>query len=102
MFPGRVLWATLHAIDDDDLGVAQRAENAATIARMGMAQFALACAAIDAVVLGRTGDREARRRSMADVRARMRQPPAQLRGCMHVAASCSSRGRPCATGGATR
>jgi DNA-binding CsgD family transcriptional regulator len=72
VFPGRVLWATLHAIDDDDLGVGQRAENAATIARKGMAQFGLACAAIDAVVLGRTGDRQGATALMADVRARMR------------------------------
>ena len=72
VFPGRVLWATLHAIDDDDLGVGQRAENTGTIARMGMAQFALACSAIDAVVLGRTGDRDGATALMADVRTRMR------------------------------
>ena len=41
VFPGRVLWATLHAIDDDDLGVAQRAENAGAVGRMGMSQFGL-------------------------------------------------------------
>jgi DNA-binding CsgD family transcriptional regulator len=72
VFPGRVLWATLHAIDDDDLGVAQRAENAGAAGRMGMAQFGLACDAIDAVVLGRTGDRAGATALMADVRARLR------------------------------
>jgi DNA-binding CsgD family transcriptional regulator len=72
VFPGRVLWATLHAIDDDDLGVAQRAENAAAVGRMGMAQFALVCEAIEAVVLGRTGDRDAATAKMVDIRARMR------------------------------
>ncbi len=72
VFPGRVLWATLHAIDDDDLGVAQRAENAAAVGRMGMAQFGLVCDAIEAVVLGRTGDRAGATALMSDVRARMR------------------------------
>ena len=39
---------------------------------MGMAQFGLACSAIEAVVLGRTGDRAGATALMADVRARMR------------------------------
>jgi DNA-binding CsgD family transcriptional regulator len=72
VFPGRMLWATLHAIDDDDLGVAQRAENAAAVTRMGMAHPRLACDAIEAVVLGRTGDRDGATALLADVRARMR------------------------------
>ena len=39
---------------------------------MGMAQFGLVCDAIEAVVLGRTGDRAGATALMADVRARMR------------------------------
>ena len=39
VFPGRLLWATLRAIDDDDLGAAVRAEVAEAIARVGMAVF---------------------------------------------------------------
>ena len=72
VFPGRVLWATLHAIDDDDLGVTQRAENAGAVGRLGMSQFGLVCQAIEAVVLGRTGDRAGATALMADVRARLR------------------------------
>jgi DNA-binding CsgD family transcriptional regulator len=56
VFPGRVLWATLHAIDDDDLGAAARAENTEAAARIGMPHFALAADAIEAVVLGREGN----------------------------------------------
>jgi DNA-binding CsgD family transcriptional regulator/tetratricopeptide (TPR) repeat protein len=56
VFPGRVFWATLHAIDDDDLGVAARMEYAETAARIGMPMFLLAADAIEAVTLGRTGD----------------------------------------------
>ena len=72
VFPGRVLWATLHAIDDDDLGVAQRAENAGAVGRMGMSQFGLVCQAIEAVVLGRTGDPAGATALMAEVRAALR------------------------------
>jgi DNA-binding CsgD family transcriptional regulator len=56
VFPGRVYWATLHAIDDEDLGVAARAEYAETAARIGMLPFLLAADAIEAVALGRSGD----------------------------------------------
>jgi ATP/maltotriose-dependent transcriptional regulator MalT len=55
VFPGRLLWAALHAIDDDDFGVAARAENREAAARIGMPHFALAVDAIEAVVLGREG-----------------------------------------------
>ncbi len=79
VFPGRVLWATLHAIDDDDLGVTQRAENAASVGRMGMAQFVPRCAKhIEAVVLGRTGDRAGATALMADV----------ARGCVVSSTAC--------------
>jgi DNA-binding CsgD family transcriptional regulator len=72
VFPGRVLWATLHAIDDDDFGVAQRAENAGAVGRMGMSQFGLVCQAIEAVVLGRTGDPAGATALMAEVRSALR------------------------------
>jgi DNA-binding CsgD family transcriptional regulator len=55
VFPGRTLWAAVHAIDDDDFGVAARAENAEAAARIGMSHFTLAVDAIEAVVLGREG-----------------------------------------------
>ena len=55
VFPGRTLWAAVHAIDDDDLGAAARAENAEAAARIGMPHFTLAVDAIEAVVLGREG-----------------------------------------------
>ena len=101
MFPGRVLWATLHAIDDDDLGVAARAENAAAaVGRMGMAQFGLVCDAIEAVVLGRTGD--ARGRDRADGRRPCTDAaPAARYASMHVQELLMA-GRRCATAGATR
>lgn len=56
VFPGRVFWAILHTIDDDDLGVAARAEYAEAAARIGMPPFLLAADAIEAVALGRSGD----------------------------------------------
>ena len=44
-----------------------------------MAQFGLVCDAIEAVVLGRTGDRAGATALMADVRAPAAPPAAQLR-----------------------
>ena len=59
VFPGRILWALLHTIDDDDLGVAARAELAEATARMGLPFFEACGELIEAVAIGRQGDAEA-------------------------------------------
>ncbi|MFC5138659.1 ATP-binding protein [Actinomycetospora rhizophila] len=55
VFPGRALWALLHTIEDDDLGVAARAEFGEVAARIGLDLFRYAHTAAEAVALGRTG-----------------------------------------------
>ena len=56
VFPGRVWWATLHAIDDDDLGAAAREEFAESAKVVGLPSIMLDLAVVDAVILGRRGD----------------------------------------------
>jgi DNA-binding CsgD family transcriptional regulator len=56
IFIGRVTWALLHAIDDADLGAAARAEYRTATSSMGAAVFEAYDEAIEAVVLGRSGD----------------------------------------------
>lgn len=75
VFPGRLFWGTLHAIDDDDLGVAAHTELAQTAARVGIRQFQLAVDAIKAVVLGRSGDLDAATALMARTCAAQRRMP---------------------------
>jgi DNA-binding CsgD family transcriptional regulator len=58
VYPGRVLWALLHAAADGDLGAGPRAELAAHVDATGMALFELGLELVDAVILGRRGDRE--------------------------------------------
>ncbi len=56
VYPGRVAWALLHTIDDDDHGAAARAEFHEMTDRMGMAVFERFGDVIDAVALGRGTD----------------------------------------------
>jgi len=72
VFPGRVLWATLHAAEDDDLGAAARAEYAAAAAQIGMPMFLDYVDAVDAVGLGRTGDAAGATALMARARTALR------------------------------
>lgn len=56
VYPGRVAWALLHTIDDDDLGASARAEYHAAVGRMNLRLFEQLGEMIEAVALGRTGD----------------------------------------------
>ena len=56
VYPGRILWALLHTIDDDDLGVAARAEFAEAGKRVGLVLYDSCGEIIEAVALGRQGD----------------------------------------------
>jgi DNA-binding NarL/FixJ family response regulator len=56
IFPGRALWATVHAIDDPDGGEGIRAELAAIADLLDMRLFRLAGDVVDAIVRGRAGD----------------------------------------------
>jgi DNA-binding CsgD family transcriptional regulator len=55
IYPGRVLWALLHAVDDDDLGVQARREYHDAVGRLGMPLFEHFGKIIEAVALGRSG-----------------------------------------------
>jgi hypothetical protein len=55
IYPGRILWALIHAISDDDLGVTVRDEYDRTTAPMGFALFEQFGRVLDAVRLGRLG-----------------------------------------------
>ncbi len=58
VYPGRLTWALLHTIDDDDLGASARAELAAA-ARTGLGLYRTTGELIEAVAMGRQGDRVA-------------------------------------------
>jgi DNA-binding CsgD family transcriptional regulator len=75
VFPGRVLWATLHAIGDDDLGAAARAEYSGAADASGMAQFLGYGDAVEAVALGRAGDAGGATELMTRARERLRGSP---------------------------
>lgn len=83
VFPGRVWWATLHAIDDDDLGAAARAEFAAAVRGIGLPSFAAGLAVVDAVVLGRRGDHAGATASVLEAREDARQL-GLARGVLHA------------------
>ncbi|HWN28829.1 MAG TPA: AAA family ATPase, partial [Actinomycetospora sp.] len=55
VFPGRALWAVVHAVEDDDLGLAARREFGEVAARMGLDVFRYAADAAEAVARGRAG-----------------------------------------------
>lgn len=56
VYPGRLTWALLHTIDDDDLGASARAELAAA-ERTGLGLYRTTGELIEAVAMGRQGDR---------------------------------------------
>ncbi len=56
VFPGRVLWALLRTIDDDDVGASARVELAASTNRFASEYFVRASDVVEAVALGRHGD----------------------------------------------
>lgn len=58
VFPGRILWATLHVIADEDLGSAALGEFTDAVQRLRMPVFSHARNTIEAVHLGRRGDLE--------------------------------------------
>jgi DNA-binding CsgD family transcriptional regulator len=59
VYPGRALWALVHAIDDDDLGAPARAEFDEAVGRYRMVYFDLDREVIEAVALGRQGEGDA-------------------------------------------
>jgi DNA-binding CsgD family transcriptional regulator len=59
VFPGRVLWAILHAIDDEDLGAGARAEYREGTAPYGLRSFELCALLLDGIALGRRGEGDA-------------------------------------------
>ncbi|HVL82733.1 MAG TPA: AAA family ATPase [Pseudonocardia sp.] len=72
VFPGRALWAVLHAADGDDLGAAARAEYAEAAAGIGLRVFDRGGDAVEAVALGRAGDRAGATELMEQARAGLR------------------------------
>ena len=56
VYPGRVAWALLHTIDDDDHGAAARAEYHSAAGRMKIPMFEQLGQVIEAVAIGRTGN----------------------------------------------
>jgi DNA-binding CsgD family transcriptional regulator len=59
VYPGRVAWALVHTIHDDDLGAAVRAEYHDAASRMKIPIFEQLGQMIDAVAIGRAGDAQA-------------------------------------------
>lgn len=83
VFPGRVLWATVHTIDDDDLGAAARAEYLGVAERSGMPPFLGFRDPVEAVALGRAGDAAGATALMARAREQLREV-ALGRGLAHA------------------
>jgi DNA-binding CsgD family transcriptional regulator len=75
IYPGRALWATVHAIHDDDLGVAARAEFAEATAAIRLPVFTGTLTIVDAVAHGRRGDAESATALMATAHAALRSAP---------------------------
>ncbi len=56
VYPGRILWALLHAVDDDEAGAAAaRAEYAEAADRIGLYMYRGGVDLVDAIALGREG-----------------------------------------------
>jgi len=81
IFPGRMLWATLRTIEDDDLGAAARSEYR-DIGEYVVTWWDLAGDVMDAVALGRRGDRAAAHALASAAREGLRRYP-QLVGMIH-------------------
>ncbi len=75
IYPGRALWATVHAIDDDDLGAAARAELVATAVPLGVPVLTESVTIVDAVAAGRRGDADRAAALMSAAHAALRAAP---------------------------
>jgi DNA-binding CsgD family transcriptional regulator len=82
VFPGRLWWATLHTIEDDDHGAGPRAHYRGAAEALGMAVFVAAADVADAVAFGRVGNAEAATALMASARERLRRMP-RMAGMAH-------------------
>jgi len=69
IFPGRGLWATVHAMDDDDLGVAALADCQTWVTSLAMWPISLSAQAVEAVVRGRHGEHDEASALVEHVRA---------------------------------
>jgi DNA-binding CsgD family transcriptional regulator len=68
IFPGRILWATLHAISDDDLGAGAIREFTEVVRRLPLPVFTDALNTVEAITLGRRGDVDAATERMRTAR----------------------------------
>lgn len=75
VYPGRITWALVHAIDDADAGLAQRAELAEAAERVGLLAYSGASELVEAVAMGRAGDEEGATQRFARAFAAMRGQP---------------------------
>ncbi len=75
IYPGRALWATVHAIHDDDLGAAARALLAEAAESVRLPVFTGTLTLVDAVACGRRGDAEGAAALMASAHAALRGAP---------------------------
>ena len=82
VFPGRLWWATLHTVDDEDHGAGPRAHLRAAAEDLGMAVLVAAADVADAAALGRQGDTGAATALMASARERLRWAP-RMAGMAH-------------------
>ncbi|MGB3409879.1 MAG: AAA family ATPase [Microthrixaceae bacterium] len=83
VYPGRVTWALMHAIDDDDHGVAARAEYHDAAQRLQLAMFDQFGQMIEAVAAGRSGDAERADSLMGEAYAQLMLSPIG-RGMVHT------------------
>ena len=83
IYPGRVAWAVIHTIGDDDLGEAARAELREATVGTGAALFAHAGDVCDAIARGRAGDQDAAAAQLTQAHDAMAQLPVS-RGMNHA------------------
>ncbi len=83
VYPGRVAWALVHTIDDDDHGVAARAEFHDAAARLQLLMFDQFGQVIEAVAAGRGGDAARADALMGDAYAQLVLSPIG-RGMVHT------------------
>ncbi len=69
IYPGRLLWATVHTVTDDDFGVGARAECTAAVERIDMPVLRAARDVYAAAALARQGDAERSQQIMRDALA---------------------------------
>ena len=100
IFPGRVLWATLHASEDDDLGAAALAASEHWAETIFVASMGIAALVVEAVVRGRRGD--GARATGSSRRPARPATPTGSEPAFGTARRCWRPWRPSGTGGATR